>query len=211
VQAWEFDRRFAGHFAGQKRSRQDHRRIEDRSRHKEAQTERGSNRQSRSRSRAPSQEHLGDRAGVRTSFQLRHAEGLKRAIEGRIQALASVHRLFAETRWTGAELHRLIKEELAGYCGDGERRAIIDGPSLVMPPEIAQAVAVALHELATTAAKYGALSVAGGHVQVECCACQMEALVLRWMATGGPPVKPPTRRGFGTAAFNERSDISCWS
>ena len=44
-----------------------------------------------------------------------------------------------------------------------------------MPPEIAQAVAVALHELATTAAKYGALSVAGGHVQVECCACQMEA------------------------------------
>jgi PAS domain S-box-containing protein len=129
-------------------------------------------------------------------------EGLKHAIEGRIQALANVHRLFVETRWTGAELHSLVKEELAGYCRDGEGRARIDGPNLVMRPEIAQAVAVALHELATNAAKHGALSVAGGHVQVEWSRVSDGGLVLRWTETGGPPVKPPTRRGFGTRVMD---------
>ena len=94
-------------------------------------------------------------------------DGLKQAIEGRIQALANVHRLFVESRWTGAELHSLVKEELAAYCQDGDGRARIDGPDLLLQPDIAQAIAVALHELATNAAKYGALSVAEGHVQVE--------------------------------------------
>jgi PAS domain S-box-containing protein len=59
-------------------------------------------------------------------------EGLKRTIEGRIQALANVHRLFVETRWTGAELNSLVKEELAAYCQDGEGRVRIDGPYLMM-------------------------------------------------------------------------------
>ncbi len=129
-------------------------------------------------------------------------EGLKQAIEGRIQALANVHRLFVETRWTGAELHTLVKDELAAYCRDGEDRARIDGPELLMRPEIAQAVAVALHELATNAAKHGALSVTAGHVQVEWSCASDGRLILRWTETGGPPVKPPTRRGFGTRVMD---------
>ena len=63
---------------------------------------------------------------------------------------------------------------------------------------MAQAIAVTLHELATNAAKYGALSVPDGHVQVEWSRAPDGRLVLRWTETGGPPVEPPTRRGFGT-------------
>jgi len=94
-------------------------------------------------------------------------EGLKHAIEGRIQALANVHRLFVESRWAGAEIQTLVKEELAAYSQDKETRVQIDGPKLLLEPNAAQAIAVTLHELATNAAKYGALSVSGGHVQVE--------------------------------------------
>ena len=125
-------------------------------------------------------------------------EGLKLAIEGRIQALANVHGLFVQSRWTGADLHSLIKQELLPYCEDAELRAQIDGPNLVLEPDAAQAVAVALHELATNAGKYGALSVPGGRVQVEWSRAVDERLVLRWTETGGPPVNPPAHRGFGT-------------
>ena len=120
-------------------------------------------------------------------------EGLKQAIEGRIQALANVHRLFVESRWQGAELHSLAKEELAAYQG----REQIDGPSVTLEPNAAQAIAVILHELATNAAKYGALSVPNGHVRIEWSHEQNGQLVLRWTEKGGPPVEPPTRRGFG--------------
>ena len=94
-------------------------------------------------------------------------EGLKQAIEGRIQALANVHRLFVESRWQGAELHGLVKEELAAYSQGRELGVQIDGPNVLLEPDTAQVIAVALHELATNAAKYGALSVPDGHVRVE--------------------------------------------
>jgi PAS domain S-box-containing protein len=127
-------------------------------------------------------------------------EGLKHAIEGRIQALANVHRLFVESRWVGAEIQSLVKEELAAYSQDKEKRVQIDGPKLLLEPNAAQAIAVTLHELATNAAKYGALSVPGGHVQVEWSREPNGRLVLRW-TENGPPVKPPTRKGFGMRAI----------
>jgi two-component sensor histidine kinase len=144
-------------------------------------------------------------ASVQAAVHLSHsdtAEDLKHTIEGRIQALANVHRLFVESRWAGAELHSLVKEELAAYCRDGERRARIDGPKLLMRPDVAQAVAVALHELATNAAKYGALSIAEGHVRVEWSRASDGRLILRWTETGGPPGKPPTHQGFGTRVMD---------
>ena len=93
-------------------------------------------------------------------------------------------------------------DELAAYCRDGEEHARIDGPKLLMPPDIAQAVAVALHELATNAAKYGALSVAEGQVRVEWSRASDGRLFLRWTERGGPPAKPPTRQGFGTRVMD---------
>jgi PAS domain S-box-containing protein len=140
-------------------------------------------------------------ANVRAMVQLSQADtpaGLKEAIAGRIDALANVHSLFAQSRWTGAELRSLVEQELSPYSRDGEMRTQIDGPTVMLKQEVAQAIAVALHELATSAAKYGALSEAKGQVRVEWSRGTDGQLVLRWAELGGPPVKPPTRKGFGT-------------
>jgi PAS domain S-box-containing protein len=91
-------------------------------------------------------------------------EGLKHAIGGRIKALTNVHRLFVETRWAGADIQSLIKEELAPFTQDAGNRVQIDGPKHLLEPMTAQAVAVTVHELATNAVKYGALSVPDGQV-----------------------------------------------
>jgi PAS domain S-box-containing protein len=125
-------------------------------------------------------------------------DGLKDAIEGRIRALANVHTLFVQSRWTGAELHNLVTQELSPYSLDGESRAQINGPNVLLEPITAQAIAVSLHELATNAAKYGALSASKGQVHVEWSRAAKGRLVLRWTETDGPLVKPPTRQGFGT-------------
>jgi PAS domain S-box-containing protein len=140
-------------------------------------------------------------ANVRAMVQLSQADtpvGLKEAIAGRIEALANVHSLFAQSRWTGAELGSLVKQELSPYSRDGEMRTQIDGPTVMLNSDVAQSMAVALHELATNAAKYGALSEAKGHVRVEWSRPADGHLVLRWTEAGGPPVTPPTRKGFGT-------------
>jgi PAS domain S-box-containing protein len=126
------------------------------------------------------------------------AEGLKRAIEGRIRALANVHSLFVETRWIGAELTSIAAQELAPYIGKDETHVHIDGPQVLLEPNVAQAVAVTLHELATNAAKYGALSAAKGRIELKWSHAADGQLVLRWTEMGGPVVQVPTRQGFGS-------------
>jgi PAS domain S-box-containing protein len=133
-------------------------------------------------------------------------DGLKEAIEGRLQALANVHGLFVKSRWTGAELGSLVEQELSPYARDGETRLRIGGPAVLLESNAAQTMAVAVHELATNAAKYGALSAAEGHVQVEWSRESDGGLILRWTETGGPPVKPPTRQGFGTRVMRGMID-----
>ena len=130
-------------------------------------------------------------------------DGLKHAIEGRIQALANVHSLFVESRWTGAELRTLVTQELAAYCREGEPRVRIGGPNVLLEPNTAQAIAVTLHELATNAAKYGALSVPDGHVHVEWSRGEDEPLVLRWTETGGPRRQSSRAKGFRNASDGE--------
>jgi PAS domain S-box-containing protein len=122
---------------------------------------------------------------------------LKQAIEGRLRALANVHSLFVETRWIGAELSTIASQELAAYSATGEERVRIDGPQVLLEPTTAQAVAITLHELATNAAKYGALSVASGRVDVIWSQHADGPLKLLWTERGGPPVQMPTRKGFG--------------
>jgi PAS domain S-box-containing protein len=124
-------------------------------------------------------------------------DGLKRAIEGRIQALANVHTLFVQSRWTGADLQNLVTQELSPFREDGEPRVRANGPNLVLEPNAAQTIAVTLHELATNAAKYGALSLPAGKVRVDWSCSADGRLVMRWAETGGPQVTPPTREGFG--------------
>jgi PAS domain S-box-containing protein len=140
-------------------------------------------------------------ATVQATVHLTQSEtidGLKSAIEGRIQALANVHALFVQSRWEGADLRNVVTQQLSPYCQDVEARARIDGPNLLLEPYAAQTIAITLHELATNAAKYGALSVPDGRVHVTWSAEKGNAVILQWTETGGPLVTPPTRKGFGT-------------
>lgn len=130
--------------------------------------------------------------------QGRTPEDLKRAIEGRIQALANAHGLFAQTRWLGADLATLTRQELAPYLEHDRPRARVDGPHVPVHPRVAQAIAIVLHELTTNAAKYGALSVVDGHVEITWVRRSQDRLSLKWTETGGPLIAPPTRLGFGT-------------
>jgi two-component sensor histidine kinase len=125
------------------------------------------------------------------------SEGLKEVIDGRIQALNNVHSLFAQTRWIGADLSTIATQELAPYSADSPERVRIDGPPVLLGPDAAQAVAVILHELATNAVKYGALSEAIGRVDLKWSHETGGELRLLWTETGGPRVQEPTRKGFG--------------
>jgi PAS domain S-box-containing protein len=131
--------------------------------------------------------------------QSKTRDGLKRAIEGRIQALANVHTLFVASRWNGAELSSLARQELAPYLQGNKARALIDGPQLLLEPNTAQTIAMTLHELATNAAKYGALSVAKGRVEVKWSLAANGKLNLTWTEKGRRAVKKPTRQGFARA------------
>jgi PAS domain S-box-containing protein len=124
-------------------------------------------------------------------------DDLKKAIEGRIQALANVHSLFVASRWIGAELSTIASQELAPYSKTGDMRVRISGPEVLLEPNTAQALAVALHELATNAAKYGALSVSDGQIELNWSHQNDNRLQLRWTEMEGPPVRAPTRTGFG--------------
>jgi PAS domain S-box-containing protein len=143
-------------------------------------------------------------AAVQATVNLSHSDtpdGLKRAIEGRIQALANVHTLLVKSRWIGAELSNIAAQELAPYVGKGEPRARIGGPQVLLKSNMAQAIAVTLHELATNAAKYGSLSVPKGHLEVTWLRAADGRLILRWTESGGPPAKKPTHEGFGTSVI----------
>jgi PAS domain S-box-containing protein len=125
----------------------------------------------------------------------------KATIEGRLQALSNAHTLLAKSRWVGAGLHSLVTKELTPYSLEGTSRADIIGPELVLQPQLAQTIAMVLHELTTNAVKYGALSIPSGRIRVEW--SRREAhLVIRWSEADGPPVKPPQRQGFGTRVVN---------
>src|SRR5581483_1419684 len=100
------------------------------------------------------------------------------------------HQLLSDTRWHGADMRQLIEEELRPYCLPDETRCRIDGPHVALPPSAAQSLAMAVHELATNAAKYGALSTAGGAVDVRW-AIEGDGVVVHWNERGGPPVTVP--------------------
>jgi PAS domain S-box-containing protein len=113
----------------------------------------------------------------------------------RLAAFARVQLLLTESHWRGADLRRLLLDELAPYALKSERLKA-EGPDILLPAQPAQLVALVLHELATNAVKYGALSAPQGRVTVEW--AMGEQLSLRWRETGGPKVMPPDRQGFGT-------------
>jgi PAS domain S-box-containing protein len=114
----------------------------------------------------------------------------------RLMALARANDLLVAKTWEGAGLREIAEQVASPHAG--EERFIIDGPELHLSPRSATAVALALHELATNAAKYGALSSPDGQVELRWTIDGKGAFELVWRETGGPPITPPERTGFGT-------------
>jgi two-component sensor histidine kinase/CheY-like chemotaxis protein len=118
------------------------------------------------------------------------------AVEGRIQALSRAHTVLAQSRWQGADLGGLVEEELAPFRTGDSSQISLQGPRVLLQPTPAQTLALALHELATNAAKYGALSCTGT-VKL---AWEVNAgtLSIHWTEAGGPAASKPASQGFGT-------------
>jgi two-component sensor histidine kinase len=128
----------------------------------------------------------------------RSAAEARETFEARLVALSHAHDLLTREHWRGAELSGIVREELAPYSG----RYSAAGPPVRLPPSTALAIAMALHELATNAAKYGALSAPTGHVRVSW-ERPPGRLDLTWRETGGPPVAAPAARGFGARMITQ--------
>jgi two-component sensor histidine kinase len=120
------------------------------------------------------------------------------AVEGRINALARVHTILSLSSWQGAEMSRLLSEELAPYSMSDRIR--LSGTEVHLQPATAQTLALALHELVTNSAKYGALSSLSGQLSIDW-KVHDETLALTWEERGGPEVREPTSRGFGTRSL----------
>lgn len=124
------------------------------------------------------------------------------AISERILALSRAHNVLTEENWDGADLHAMVQDALEAFRPAGRNAISIDGPKLRVGPQAALSIALALHELATNAAKYGALSSRTGTVAIRWTIGAdvdgEEIFELSWQERGGPPVTPPTRRGFGS-------------
>jgi two-component sensor histidine kinase len=121
----------------------------------------------------------------------------KKTFEARLQALARANRALVRSNWGGVDLNQLVRTELEVFS----KRASISGVSVLLSPQHAQNFTLALHELATNSAKYGAFSSTIGKVKVSWTIEPDQSgsvLKFRWQESGGPPVSPPTRQGFGS-------------
>ena len=118
------------------------------------------------------------------------------AFEGRLAALSVAHDLLTRQNWEAASIRQIIGDSVAAV-GPRVERVGIDGPDVLLPPKTAVSLAMAVHELATNAVKYGGLSGADGRVDVEWRIGEGR-LALVWRERDGPVVTPPASRGFGT-------------
>jgi two-component sensor histidine kinase len=126
-------------------------------------------------------------------------DSAKASIEGRIASLARAHDLLTERSWSGADLKDVVHQAMEPFAAV---QLELSGPSLDITPKHALALSLALHELATNAAKYGALSTPQGQVRLDWSIGETD-FRLTWRERGGPPVSPPSRRGFGSRLLED--------
>ena len=136
------------------------------------------------------------------SLTRRRATDLDRfasGLEGRIRALSATHDLLTQSDWGATPIAAVVRAELAPYAQDSERALDITGPAVELAPNDALSLGLAIHELATNAAKYGAFSVPGGQVAVTWHLITQDLARVEWAERGGPAVSQGARkRGFGT-------------
>ncbi len=144
---------------------------------------------------------------MQTSRGSASVEDFTKTFSGRLHALAQAHNLLVEKEWVGADVGQIVSDTLAPYRTSDEARVVAEGPRLMVRPQVGVALMMILHELATNALKYGALSVPAGKLLVtwhQNGAGKAERFHVRWNEAGGPRVTPPLRQGFGTKLI-ERS------
>ena len=128
-----------------------------------------------------------------------------RVLRGRLRSLANTHDLLSRSHWQGVALAALVRNELAPCMRDGN--TLIEGPAVDLKADSVQAIAIVLHELATNAAKYGALSNGRGRVSVrwnwQPNGSARRGIALEWWETDGPPVVRPLTSGFGTSVIRD--------
>ncbi len=128
-------------------------------------------------------------------------EGARAAFSSRLEALANAHDILFESHWDSADLRRVVDGILAPYMRCDPSRIRVRGPDVRLSARPALALGLALHELGTNAAKYGALSNDKGYVEIDWILAsipQGPELRLRWLERNGPSVLPPSRMGFGS-------------
>jgi len=122
------------------------------------------------------------------------------AFGGRLASLSRAHDLLTQSAWRGASLEKIVAAVLEPFAAQSGR-VTIEGPSLDLPANFTITIALMLHELATNAAKYGALAGPSGRVHIAwktAPAGAGQTVELLWQERGGPSILPPQRRGFGT-------------
>lgn len=135
------------------------------------------------------------------SLTRRRAESLDEfatGIDNRIRALSATHDLLTNSEWGTTPIASVIQVELAPYTNDDDHTVVTSGPDVELAPNDALSLGLAIHELATNAAKYGSLSCAGGKVEVEWSLVNDKLARIRWTESNGPEVALPKKRGFGT-------------
>jgi len=134
----------------------------------------------------------------------RHAGSIEAFLDrfgARLQALATSHDLLVQESWHGVSLDGLVRSQLGSYLDRTAPQVLIVGDGVLLKPDVAQSLGLALHELASNAEKFGALSVPDGRVSIAWRRVTQgdgEGVELLWAESGGPGVGPPARRGFGT-------------
>jgi PAS domain S-box-containing protein len=139
---------------------------------------------------------------ARSMADKQSVEDAKAAVLSRLQSLAQTHAMLVDTEWQGADIADVVRMEMSPYA----ERTSSGGPNILLNAKAAQNFALALHELATNAVKYGALSNSVGQVQVSWQVLQengKDIFSLRWQERGGPPVTAPERKGFGSVVLEQ--------
>lgn len=121
-----------------------------------------------------------------------------RKLDSRVQSLARAHDHITRQNWSAVSLRQLLQTEAESYLLDRKDRLILSGPSVLLVPQAYSSIALVMHEMLTNSAKYGAMSDRIGRVEISLSIDHGGNLIIRWQEIGGPPVSPPTRRGFGS-------------
>lgn len=139
----------------------------------------------------------------------RTPDDFKKAFSGRIRSLAAAHTLLSDKEWEPINLYKLLRDQVNVYVDDLDNQLVVKGDEATLGPEEALTLGMVLHELATNAAKYGAISIPNGYIEINVLnqpTDEGRMLHLTWSERNGPKVTPPETTGFGSIMIKRSLD-----